>query len=173
LIHNLTFAAAIHVALAMLCIAVGLIQFLRPKRGAGHRARGYFYVYAMLVADGTAMLLYRFTGSFNLFHAAAIINFACIVSAIVPLLRSRRPANWRLTHYSFISWSYVSPISAAATQIAVRLAPPLTRGQIGLVAFVLSMVVMTIAYVLIGKHRPPADAPSASTKLVEQGGVPS
>ena len=50
--HNLTFAGAIHVALAMLCIAVGLIQFLRPKRGAGHRARGYFYVYAMLVADG-------------------------------------------------------------------------------------------------------------------------
>jgi len=173
LFHNLTFAGAIHVALAILCIAVGLIQFLRPKRGAGHRARGYFYVYAMLVADGTAMLMYRFSGSFNLFHVAAIINFTCIVLAVVPLLRSPRPANWRLTHYYFISWSYVSPISAAAIQIALRLAPPMTRGQIGLASLVLSMAVMTIAYVLIGKHRPPADAPSASTRLVEQGGVPS
>jgi uncharacterized membrane protein len=173
LFHNLPFAAAIHVALAVLCIGVGLIQFLRPKRGAGHRARGYLYVYAMLVADGTAMLLYRFSGSFNLFHVAAIINFTCIVLAVVPLLRSPRPANWRLTHYSFISWSYVSPISAAAINIAVRLAPPMTRGQIGLASLVLSMVVMTIAYVLIRKHRPPADAPSVSAKLAEQGGVPS
>jgi hypothetical protein len=173
LIHNLTSAGAIHVTLAMLCIAVGLIQFLRPKRGAGHRARGYFYVYAPLVADGTAMLLYRFSGSFNMFHIAAIINFTCIVLAIVPLLCSPRPANWRLTHYYFISWSYVSPISAAAIQIAVRLAPPMTRGQIGLASFVLSIVTMTIAYVVIGKHRPPADAPSASARLVGQGGVPS
>jgi uncharacterized membrane protein len=173
LFHNLTIAGAIHVSLAILCIGVGLIQFLRPKRGAGHRARGYFYVYAMLVADGTAMLLYRFTGSFNLFHVAAIINFACIVLAIIPLLRNPRPANWRLTHYYYISWSYVSPISAAAINIAVRLAPPMTRGQIGLVSLVLSMVVMTIAYVLIGKHRPPADAPSASTRLAGQGRVPS
>jgi uncharacterized membrane protein len=173
LFHNLTIAGATHVSLAILCIGVGLIQFLRPRRGAGHRARGYFYVYAMLVADGTAMLLYRFTGSFNLFHVAAIINFACIVLAIIPLLRNPRPANWRLTHYYYISWSYVSPISAAAINIAVRLAPPMTRGQIGLVSLVLSMVVMTIAYVLIGKHRPPADAPSASTRLAGQGGVPS
>ena len=171
MMHHLTFAGAIHVILAVLCIGVGLIQFLRPKRGAGHRARGYFYVYAMLVADGTAMLVYRFSGSFNLFHVAAIINFACIVLAIVPPLRSPRPANWRLTHYYFISWSYVSPISAAATEIVVRLGPVTTRGEIGLAAFVVSIMVMTIAYVLIGKHRPPADAPSAG--LVAQSGVPS
>lgn len=171
--HNLTFAGAIHAALAILCITAGLIQFLRPKRGAGHRARGYFYVYAMLVADGTAMLLYRFSGSFNLFHVGAIINFTCIVLAIVPLLRSPRPANWRLTHYYFIAWSYVSLMSAAATEITVRLGLLTTRGQIGLAAFVLSIVTMTIAFVLIGKYRPPAEAPSASRGLVEQSGVSS
>ena len=92
LVHSA--AGAVHAVVAMLCIAVGLIQFLWPKRGAGHRARGYFYVYAMLVGDGTAMLVYRFTGAFNLFHLGAIVNFACIVAAIVPLLRSPRPANW-------------------------------------------------------------------------------
>ncbi|MEH2525566.1 MULTISPECIES: DUF2306 domain-containing protein [unclassified Bradyrhizobium] len=173
MIHNLTFAGAIHATLAMLCIAVGLIQFLRPKRGAGHRARGYFYVYAMLVTDGTAMLVYRFSGHLNLFHVAAIINLVCVVLAIVPLLRSPRPANWRLTHYYLISWSYVSLMSAAATEITARLLPLTTRGQIGSAAFVLSIVTMTIAYILIGKYRPPAEAPSASPKLVEQSGVPS
>ena len=171
MIHNLTFAGAIHAALAMLCIAVGLIQFLRPKRGANHRARGYFYVYAMLVADGTAMLVYQFSGRFNLFHVAAIINFVCVVLAIVPLLRSPRPANWRRTHYYFIAWSYVSPISAAVTEIVARLGPLTTRGQVGLAAFVLSIVTMAIAFVVIGKYRPPPEAPSVSAKLVEQGGV--
>jgi hypothetical protein len=103
----------------------------------------------------------------------AIINFIFVVLAIVPLLRSPRPANWRLTHYYFISWSYVSLMSAAATEITARLLPLTTRGQIGLAALVLSIVIMAIAYVLIGKHRPPADAPSTPPKLVEQGGVTS
>ena len=168
-----TFAGAIHAALAMLCIGVGLIQFLRLKRGAGHRARGYFYVYTMLVADGTAMLVYQFSGRFNLFHVGAIINFVFVVLAIVPLLRSPRPANWRLTHHYFIAWSYVSLMSAAATEIVVRLGLLTTRGQIGLAAFVLSIVTMAIGYVVIGKYRPPAEAPSASTGLVEQSGVSS
>jgi uncharacterized membrane protein len=173
MIPHLTPAGAIHVTLAVLCIGVGLIQFLRPKRGAGHRARGYFYVYAMLVADGTAMLMYRFSGQFNLFHVAAIINFACILLAIVPLLRSPRPANWRMIHYYFIAWSYVSLMSAAAINIVVRLLPLTTRGQIGLTALVVSVVIMAIAYILIGKYRPSAEAPSASTRLAEQSGVPS
>jgi Ca2+/Na+ antiporter len=174
MIAHLTLAGAIHSALALLCIVVGLIQFLRPKRGVGHRARGYLYVYGMLVADGTAMLIYRFSGHLNLFHIGAIGNFLCIVLAVVPLLRSPRPANWRLTHYYFIAWSYVSLMSAAAaTEIVVRLAPPMTRGQIGWAAFVLSIVTMSTAYVLIGKNRPPAEATPASGKLAEQSGVPS
>jgi uncharacterized membrane protein len=171
LVHSA--AGAIHVVLAVLCIGVGLIQFLRPKRGAGHRARGYLFVYAMLVADGTAMLVYQFSGRFNLFHVGAIVNFVCIVAAIVPLLRSPRSANWRRKHYYFIAWSYVSLMSAASTEIVVRVVPFTTRGQVGVAAFVLSIVTMAIAYVLIGKYRPPAEAQSASTRLVEQSGVSS
>jgi uncharacterized membrane protein len=173
MISHLTFAGAIHVTLAVLCAVAGFIQFLRPKRGAGHRARGYFYVYAMLVVDGAALLLYRFSGHFNLFHVAAIVNFACIVLAIVPLLRTPRPANWRTTHYYFIAWSYVSLMSAAAINIVVRLLPLTTRGQVGLTALVVSVVTMAIAYILIGKYRPSAEAPSASTRLAEQSGVSS
>ncbi len=101
------------------------------------------------------------------------MNFACIVAAIVPLLRSPRPANWRLKHYYFISWSYVSLMSAAATEIAVRVLPLTTRGQIGLTALALSIVIMTLAYVLIGKYRPPPETPPVSARFAEQSGVPS
>jgi len=173
MIAHLTPAAAIHVAVAILCIVVGLVQFFRPKRGAGHRARGYLYVYAMLVADGTALLVYRFTGHFNAFHAGAIANFICIACAIVPLLRNPRPANWRMTHYTFISWSYVSLMSAGATNIVARLLPVTTRAQVEWIALVLSLAMMTIAYILIRKYRPLPGAPSGPAKLPEQSGVPS
>ena len=173
MIPQLTPAGAIHTALAILCIVAGLIQFLGAKRGTGHRARGYFYVYGMLVTDGTALLVYRFTGHFNWFHVGAIINFICVMLAIVPLLRTPRPANWRLKHYYFISWSYVSLMSAAASEIAVRLLPLTNRGHIEMMALVLSIVMMAIGYVLIGKYRPLAEASSASARLVEQTGVTS
>jgi uncharacterized membrane protein len=173
MIAHLPIAAAIHVVLAILCIAVGLIQFLRPKRGAGHRARGYFYVYAMLITDGTAMLVYRFTGHFTAFHVGAIGNLICIVLAIVPLLRDPRPANWRTTHYYFIAWSYVALISAAAINIMARLLPLTTRGQVQWLALVLSLVTTTIAYILIRKYRPPPEAPMVSAKLAEPSGAPS
>jgi uncharacterized membrane protein len=173
MMSHLTVAGPIHVVLALICTAVGLIQFLRPKRGAGHRARGYFYVYAMLVSDGVTLLLYQFSGRFSMFHAAAITNLACIMLAIVPLLRSPRPANWRTTHYYFIAWSYVSLMSAAAINIMVRLLPLTNRGQIGWTALVVSIVVMMIAYVVIGKCRPLPDATAGPTKLAERSGVTS
>jgi uncharacterized membrane protein len=139
MIAHLTLAGMIHAALALLCIAVGLIQLLRPKRGAGHRARGYLYVYAVLVADGTALLVYQFTGQFNLLHAGAMLNLFCIVMAVVPLLRSPRPSNWRYVHYTWIAWSYVGLIAAAATEVVVRTGF-VTRGQGWLVSLAATVI---------------------------------
>jgi hypothetical protein len=119
------------------------------------------------------LLVYRFTGHFNLFHVAAIVNLVLIVLAIVPLLRTPRPANWRTTHYNFIAWSYVSPMSALAVNILVRLLPLTTREQVGLTALAVSVVTTAIAYVVIAKYRPQSDAPTLSTELAGQSGAPS
>jgi hypothetical protein len=170
---NLTAAGTLHSVLAMFCVVIGLLQLLRPKRGAGHRARGYAFVYAMLVADGAAMLIYRFTGQFNFFHAAAIVNFVYIVLAIVPLLQSPRPANWRLRHYYFIAWSYVALIAAAVTEFAVH-ASQIARGQIWNVAAVASTMVTLIGYVLIGRYRPERESqPVSIDTTIQQDGAPT
>ena len=169
MIAHLTLAGAIHSALALLCIAVGLIQLLRPKRGAGHRARGYFYVYAMLVADGTALLVYQFTGRFNVLHAGAIMNLVCIVVAIIPLLRSPRPANWKLSHYYWIAWSYVGLMAAAATELVVRLSLPATRELAWVMTSAMTIAVTTVGYILIEKYRPPRE--SAATIAIQPDGA--
>jgi drug/metabolite transporter (DMT)-like permease len=169
---NLTSTATLHLALAMFCIVVGLVQLLRPKRGASHRARGYAFVYAMLVTDGTALLLYRFTGQFNALHVGAIANLICIVMAIVPMLRNPRPKNWKYHHYYWIAWSYVGLMSAAATQLVVRLGLPTTRGQSWAVTLAATMAVSAIGYILIEKNRPNPEPGSALAGAIQHEGVP-
>jgi uncharacterized membrane protein len=127
-IQALTLPGTIHAVLATAGIAVGLIQLLRPKGGSIHRALGYAFVYAMLIADGTAMLVFQFTGRFNILHFGAIINLLCIIFAIVPVLRSPRPSNWKYQHYYFMCWAYVGLLAAAATELVVRTGHLATTG---------------------------------------------
>lgn len=164
---NLTLVGTIHMMLAMLCIVLGAIQLLRPKHGAAHRARGYAFVYGMVVVDGTAMLLYRFTGSFNAFHVGAIVNLAAIVAAMIPMLMSPRPAAWKQLHYNFMSWGFVGLMAAAVTETIVR-SVALTHGQAWAVSGAAAATVTLIGAYLIRRHQPPPTARSAAAKTTIQ-----
>jgi hypothetical protein len=173
MLSSLPFVGAIHGVLALSGIVVGLIQLLRPKRGAGHRARGYAFVYAMLIADGAAMLIFQFTGRLNILHFGAMANMTCIVLGIVPLLRSPRPANWKLQHYYFISWSYVGLLSAAATQLMQRTMHLTSQAQAWMVIAVASIVVTAIGFVLIARYRPRSESRSVPGNAIQHDGAPS
>ncbi len=151
---SLTPAGSVHVLLALACIVVGAIQLFAPKRGASHRARGYAFVYAMLAVDASALALYRFTGTFNMFHVGAIANLACIVLAMVPVLRTPRAANWKVRHYKFMAWSYVGLLAAAMSELIVRALQLPTWQGAGLTA----ALVTVAAYWLIARYRPSPDA---------------
>ena len=168
---QLTLVGGIHAALALAGIAVGAVQLLRPKGGALHRARGYFFVYAMLAVDAAALLLYRFTGSFNMFHVGALVNLACIVAGIIPMLQTQRPANWKLRHYYFMSWSYVGLMSAGMTELVVRTVALTTRAQGWSVSAVMTVLVTAIGYILIERHRPPPDSATASDGIAPREGL--
>jgi uncharacterized membrane protein len=152
---NLTVTGTIHALLATLCIVVGAIQLVRPKHGVAHRARCYAFVYGMVVVDGAAMLLYRFTGDFNAFHVGAIVNLAAIMAAMIPMLMSPRPPNWKQLHYRFMSWGFVGLIAAATTELTVR-STALTHGQAWAVSGAATGTVMLIGACLIRRYRPPA-----------------
>jgi uncharacterized membrane protein len=167
---KLTFVGTIHMTLAMLCIVIGAIQLARPKHGAVHRARGYAFVYAMVVVDGTAMLLYRFTGSFNAFHVGAIVNLAAIIAAMVPMLMNPRPANWKQLHYRSMSWGFVGLMAAAVTETIVR-SVALTHGQAWTVAGAAAGSVTLIGAYLIRRYQPPPAArlAAATTTIQPEG----
>jgi hypothetical protein len=170
----MTLPAGIHAVLAAASIVVGLIQLLRPKGGSIHRALGYAFVYAMLIADGTVMLLSQFTGRFNILHVGAIANMLCIILAIVPVLRSPRPLNWKYQHYYFICWSYVGLLSGGATQLVVRTSHLATREQVWMVTGAATVVVTVIGYALISRYRPVSRShPAPGNAAIQQDGVRS
>ena len=174
MIHTLTLPGAIHTVLAAAGIVVGLIQLLRPKGGSIHRALGYAFVYAMLIADGTAMLVFQFTGKFNILHLGALVNLLCIVLAIVPVLRSPRPSNWKVQHYYFMCWAYVGLLAAAATELVVRTGHLATREQAWAVTAATSVVVTVTGYVLINRYRPVSGSqPASNDATIQQDGVRS
>ena len=174
MIQHLTLPGAIHSVLALVGIVVGLIQLLRPKGGSIHRALGYAFVYAMLIADGTAMLVFQFTGRFNILHIGAIANLVCIVLAIIPVLRSPRPSNWKHQHYYFMSWAYVGLLAAAATELVVRTGHLATREQAWMVTAATSVIVTAIGYVLINRYRPVSRSqPAPNDAMIQQDGVRS
>ena len=118
--NNVTVAGQFHIAAAVVSLATGAVQSVRPKGDRLHRGTGYVYAASMLLTNLSALLIYRFTGRFNVFHALALFSLFSVGMALRPMLQKPRPANWLLTHYMWILWSYVGLWAATVTEILVR-----------------------------------------------------
>jgi uncharacterized membrane protein len=154
LVLNLTVAGTIHAALAAVGVLIGIVQFLRRKGDPLHHAIGYAYVYALLVADCTALLIFQFTGRLNILHFGAVTSLICLALGIWPLLRSPRRPTWRTKHYMWISWSYVGLLAAAGTELVVRTAPFTHAWQVWTATALTTMAVTLCGGAIIFRYRP-------------------
>jgi uncharacterized membrane protein len=143
-----------HLVFAAFGLAAGAVQLMRRKGDRIHRALGYAYVYGMIFSNATALTLYRFTGSFNVFHAGAMVNFACIIAAMSPVLRKPRAPDWLAKHYRWMSASYIGLAAAALTELTIRVLPLGSRNAGWVVAGVATLVVSVIGTMLIRRNRP-------------------
>jgi uncharacterized membrane protein len=153
--NHLTTMGWFHLSFAAFGLVAGAIQLIRRKGDRIHRALGYAYVYGMIISNTTALMLYRFTGSFNVFHAGAIVNFACIIAALIPVLRTPRAPDWMAKHYRWMAGSYIGLAAAASTEFSVRVLPLGSRGAVWLVAGIAIAIVSAIGSMLIRRNRPP------------------
>ena len=160
--NHLTPMGWFHLALAAIGLVAGAVQLLRRKGDRIHRALGYAYVYGMIIASATALTMYRFTGSFNAFHAGAIVNLVCIIAGMIPVLRTPRAPDWKVQHYRWMSSSYIGLAAAASTELAVRVLPLGSRGAVWIVAGVAVLAVSVAGSILIRRNRP-IDSPRVET----------
>ena len=65
---------SIHVVFGLCALVIGTLVVLIRKGTRFHRAIGHGYFASMLGLNVTALLIYRLTGNFNFFHAAALFK---------------------------------------------------------------------------------------------------
>ncbi len=85
----------------------------------------------------------------------ALVNFACIIAAMIPVLRIPRAPDWLAKHYRWMAGSYIGLAAAASTELAVRVLPVSSRGAAWLVAAIATVGVSVIGSLLARHNRPP------------------
>lgn len=119
-----------HITVAILSIVSGAYVLLATKKGTRlHRQAGWVFVVSMLLANGTALSIYRLFHGFGPFHVAAIINLTSLTAATLAAIGARRARlakdtkrRERLltTHYMSMTWSYAGLMAAFASEIVTR-----------------------------------------------------
>ena len=105
----------------MSAIISGAAMLLRQKGTRSHRRIGWVYVASMVGLNVTALGIYRLSGNFGPFHAAAIVSLATVIAGVVVVLRRRYDSDWLRKHYLWMTYSYVGLLAAAASEILTRL----------------------------------------------------
>ena len=110
-----------HLVTSLLALAAGAWVLLRPKGTAIHRRIGWVYAASMLALNGSALLIYRLTGTFGPFHVAALVSLLTLLAGVVSAWR-RRPGDrsWLPRHYFFMTYSYLGLVAAAVAETATR-----------------------------------------------------
>jgi len=110
----------IHAALAVICLALGPVIFLRRKGDKAHKLLGRIWAGMMLILNITALMTYELHGRPNLFHFFAVLNLIALIPAFVFIKKyqkSRNPKHLPL-HQELMAWAYFGLAAAGVWQLA-------------------------------------------------------
>ena len=138
---------AAHLTAALVALLFGFVVLAAPKGTQPHRLFGAGYVSAMVVANLSALGMFRLTGAFNAFHGLALLSLLTIVWGLFVAMRRRK--GWMSSHLYCMSYSYLGLLAAAASELVLRIAPlrAVARDGAGIVT---AGVMIALAFVLIG-----------------------
>lgn len=152
----------IHLVSSFVALGTGALIFFRPKAGAVHRRLGYLYAGSMVTVNVTALLLYRLTGGFNVFHAFALVSLTGVALGLRYAIMRRPKETWLISHYYWMTWSYAGLMAAFVAESGTRLVLPLLRqngvavsmGLFWAVVGFFSFAVLFTGRALINRHSP-------------------
>jgi len=113
----------IHAGLAVICLVLGPVIFLRRKGDKRHKFLGRIWAAMMLVLNITALMTYDLSGRPNLFHFFALLNLTALIPAFVYIrkyAKSRDPNHLR-NHQEFMAWAYFGLTAAGFWQMITTL----------------------------------------------------
>ena len=111
--------SGLHVAAAILSLALGVVALVRRKGGAWHVALGRTYLAALLVVNLPVLFLYEATGGPGPFHVLAVVSL--VTTALGWLsLQGQGGRHSVQAHASFMTWSWIGVATAGLAQLANR-----------------------------------------------------
>lgn len=134
----------LHLVFAYLALVSGPVVFFRAKGNGLHRILGYTYAMSMILLNVFALSRYSLTGSFNLFHYAALGSLATILPGIWMAVRFRRTRSIHdlNAHGTLMSWSYYGLLLAFVAETVTRQFPVLLHGEGGWLRFTIFITVI-------------------------------
>src|SRR5215216_5494556 len=115
------FISGFHIGTAISALIFGLCVFFTRKGSRLHKQFGYAYVFNMLGLNISALLIYRLTGHFGPFHAAAFASLLTLSAGFIPVYLRLPYGRWLELHYEFMNWSYVGLVAAGVSEALTRL----------------------------------------------------
>ncbi len=133
-----------HLASSLVALGAGFVVLAGRKGTRLHGVLGYLYASNMLFVCGSALLKYDLTGSFNLFHAAALASLATLFAAMLMIFRYKKSRERKdlYAHASFMIWSYFGLFIALIAEVITRSFPYLLHGENGWTRFSIMLIAL-------------------------------
>jgi len=144
-----SFTGTFHLSVAILALLFGTIVLWAKKGTQFHKRAGYLYAINMILLNITAFMLYNLTGKFNVFHIAAIVSSATLLSGFVPILLKKPINGYMDLHIGFMYWSVIGLYAAFVSETAVRIPSTPFWGAVGFG----TAIVMFFASIIFAKKR--------------------
>ncbi|MGN8226028.1 DUF2306 domain-containing protein [Gracilimonas sp. BCB1] len=109
-----------HFIFAILSMTSGALIVFIKKGGSVHKKLGYFYFFAMIGLNGTALMIYKLFGFFGPFHVFALISLATTIAGFIPAYLKKPKHTWLEYHYEFMNWSVVGLYAAFWSETFTR-----------------------------------------------------
>lgn len=108
----------IHAALAVICLLLGPVIFLRRKGDKTHKLLGRSWALMMLVLNVTALMTYELHGRPNLFHFFAVVNLIALIPGFVFIRKYQKSRNPKhlAQHQEMMAWAYFGLAAAGVWQ---------------------------------------------------------
>lgn len=110
-----------HLVIALLAMLAGAFVLATCKGTRRHKQVGYLYVFSMLLVCGSAMGIYRLTGTFGIFHITAIVGFLTLAGGMIPMLMKNIDRKYKAAHIWFMYYSVLGLYAAFASELIVRI----------------------------------------------------
>ena len=110
----------VHFGLALICLVLGAVIFLRTKGTWSHRRIGVAYLAGMILVNTSALMTYEDSVGFGPFHWLAILSLVSLAGGGTCLVLKRPQGAWVDMHAYFFCWSYSGLLAAGVSQLLTK-----------------------------------------------------